>query len=160
MNGCDCWGPDTKISQIDFCHIFISYATFLKQCHLMRNDSYEHMHIWKHYAPKKEQTTVDVESEEIWKRKPFIQLSAIVSTGMFVVLSVIDALTYPCSWTYCHTRPYLSLQDRTTKWNYFPKRPPTHPAAQPGGSLHWNNYGSSCGSFLNLKVTLKRTNQN
>ena len=100
MNGWDCWGPDTKISQIDFCHIFISYATFVKQCHLMRNDSYEHMHIWKHYAPKKEQTTVDVESEEIWKRKPFIQLRAIVSTGIYAVLRIIDAMNYPCNWNY------------------------------------------------------------
>ena len=49
MNGCDCWGPDgrldTKIDQIDLCHIFMSYASFVIIWHFMSYDPYD-TEIW------------------------------------------------------------------------------------------------------------------
>ena len=45
MNGCDCWGPDgrldTKIDQIDLCHISMSYASYDIICHIMTYDIYD-----------------------------------------------------------------------------------------------------------------------
>ena len=45
MTGCDYWGPDgrldTKIDQIDKCHIFMSYASYDIKCHNMTNDAYD-----------------------------------------------------------------------------------------------------------------------
>ena len=45
MNGCDCWGPDgrldTKISEIDLCHIYVSYASYDIKCHIMSYDAYD-----------------------------------------------------------------------------------------------------------------------
>ena len=50
MNGRDCWGPDgrldTKIDQIDLCHIFMSYASYDIKCHIMTNDAYD-IEIWR-----------------------------------------------------------------------------------------------------------------
>ena len=49
INGCDCWGPDgrldTKIDHIDWCHIFMSYASYDIKCHIMTNDAYD-IEIW------------------------------------------------------------------------------------------------------------------
>jgi hypothetical protein len=49
MHGCDCWGPDgrldTKIDQIDVCHIFMSYASYDIKCHIMTYDAYD-IEIW------------------------------------------------------------------------------------------------------------------
>ena len=50
--GCDCWGPDgrldTKIDQIDKCHIYMSYASYDIKCHIMTNVAYD-IEIW-HWA--------------------------------------------------------------------------------------------------------------
>jgi hypothetical protein len=39
------WGPDscldTKIGQIDLCHICMSYASYDIKCHIMTNDTYD-----------------------------------------------------------------------------------------------------------------------
>ena len=49
MNGCDCLGPDgrldTNISEIDLCHIYVSYASYDIKCHIMTNDAY-YIEIW------------------------------------------------------------------------------------------------------------------
>ena len=49
MHGCDCWGPDghldTKIDQLDLCHICMSYASYDIKCHIMTNDAYD-IEIW------------------------------------------------------------------------------------------------------------------
>jgi hypothetical protein len=45
INGCDCWGPDdsldTKIDDIDSCHILMSYASYDIKCHIMTNGAYD-----------------------------------------------------------------------------------------------------------------------
>jgi hypothetical protein len=45
LNGCDCRGPDgrldTKISQIDSCHISMSYVAKDIKCHIMAYDAYD-----------------------------------------------------------------------------------------------------------------------
>ena len=45
IDGCDCWGPDsrldTKVVQIDLCHICMSYASYDIKCHIMTNDAYD-----------------------------------------------------------------------------------------------------------------------
>ena len=50
INGCDCWGPDasldTKIDDIDSCHILMSYASYDIKCHIMTNDAYD-IEIWR-----------------------------------------------------------------------------------------------------------------
>ena len=50
MDGCDCWGPDgrldTKIDQIDLCHISMSYASFGIIWHFMSYDAYD-IEIWR-----------------------------------------------------------------------------------------------------------------
>ena len=49
MNGCDCWGSDgrldTKIDQYDWCHIYMSYATYVIIYHIMTYDAYD-IEIW------------------------------------------------------------------------------------------------------------------
>ena len=49
MNMCDCWGPDgrldTKVDQIDSCHISMSYASFVIIWHFMSYDAYD-IEIW------------------------------------------------------------------------------------------------------------------
>ena len=32
---------DTKISKIDLCHIYMSYASYDIKCHIMTNDAYD-----------------------------------------------------------------------------------------------------------------------
>jgi hypothetical protein len=50
MDGCDCWGPesrlDTKIDQIDLCHISMSYASFGIVWHFMSYGAYD-IEIWR-----------------------------------------------------------------------------------------------------------------
>ena len=61
MNGCDCWGPDgrldTKIDQIDLCHISMSYASFVIIWHFMSYDAYDikiwHQSIWSILVSKR-----------------------------------------------------------------------------------------------------------
>ncbi len=49
MNRCDCWGPDgrfdTKINQIDRCHIYMSYASYVIVWQIMTYDAYD-IEIW------------------------------------------------------------------------------------------------------------------
>ena len=49
MNRSDCWGPDsrldTKIDQIDLCHISMSYASYDIICHILTYDAYD-IEIW------------------------------------------------------------------------------------------------------------------
>ena len=60
MIRCDCWGPagrlDTKISQIDSCHIYMSYASYDIKCHIMMNYAYDieiwHKSIWSSLVSK------------------------------------------------------------------------------------------------------------
>ena len=61
MNACDCWGPDdrleTKISEIDISHIYVSYASYDIKCHIMTNDAYDieiwHKSIWSILVSKR-----------------------------------------------------------------------------------------------------------
>jgi hypothetical protein len=54
IDRCDCLGSDgyldTKIYQIDLCHIFMSYASYDIKCHIMTYDAYDieiwHKSIW------------------------------------------------------------------------------------------------------------------
>ena len=45
INRCDCCGPDasldSKIDNIDACHILMSYASYDIKCHIMTNDAYD-----------------------------------------------------------------------------------------------------------------------
>ena len=49
MNGCDNWGPDsrldTQVDQFDWCHISMSYASFVIIWHFMSYDAYD-IKIW------------------------------------------------------------------------------------------------------------------
>jgi hypothetical protein len=61
MNRHDCWGPDgrldTNINEIDFCHILMSYASFVIIWHLMSYDAYDiniwHKSIWLFLVSKR-----------------------------------------------------------------------------------------------------------
>jgi hypothetical protein len=61
MNVCDCCGPDgrlnTKIDQIDLCHISMSYASFVIIWHFMSYDAYDieiwHESIWSILVSKR-----------------------------------------------------------------------------------------------------------